>query len=141
MVINLKRKPGELLEIKPVLRDKIPVIKRFTGGGTVIVDHGTVFVSFICNKDAVPDLQPYPRPIMAWTSLLYDEVFLGVGDFKLRENGMKLELLIIKLHEAICYLPLLTTRSTTATICYHFILKYYISLLFFRLLKSKHAQI
>ncbi|KAK9682899.1 hypothetical protein RND81_10G105200 [Saponaria officinalis] len=86
IVMGVSGKPAELLEIKSVLRDKIPVIKRFTGGGTVIVDHGTIFVSFICNKDAVPDLQPYPQPIMAWTSLLYDEVFLGAGNFKLREN-------------------------------------------------------
>ncbi|XP_074280445.1 uncharacterized protein LOC141605529 [Silene latifolia] len=86
IVMGVSGKPAELLEIKPVLQDKIPVIRRFTGGGTVIVDHGTVFVSFICNKDAIIGLQPYPQPIMAWTSLLYDEVFREAGDFKLREN-------------------------------------------------------
>lgn len=30
-------------------RDGIPVLKRFSGGGTVIVDHNTVFTTFICN--------------------------------------------------------------------------------------------
>ncbi|KAK9271522.1 hypothetical protein L1049_001882 [Liquidambar formosana] len=59
---------------------------RFTGGGTVIVDHGTVFITFICNKDAVPDVQPYPRSIMSWSSLLYSEVFRGIDNFQLREN-------------------------------------------------------
>lgn len=83
----LHRKPGELVELEPVIRDRIPVIRRFTGGGTVIVDSGTIFVTFICNKDAVPGLQPYPRPIMSWSSLIYNEVFKGVGDFSLRENG------------------------------------------------------
>lgn len=85
--LHVIRKPAELLDVKSVLQDKIPVIKRFTGGGTVIVDQGTVFVSLICNKDAVPGVQPYPQPIMAWSSLFYDEVFHGAGDFKLRENG------------------------------------------------------
>lgn len=80
------RKPAELLEINSVLKDEVPVIRRFTGGGTVIVDSGTIFVTFICNKDDVPAVQPYPRPIMSWTSLLYSEVFRGVGDFDLREN-------------------------------------------------------
>lgn len=80
-------KPIELLEINSVLRDKVPVIKRFTGGGTVIVDHGTIFATFICNKDDVPSVQPYPRPIMSWSSLVYSKVFQGVGDFYLRENG------------------------------------------------------
>lgn len=81
------RKPAELLEVSSVIRDRVPVIRRFTGGGTVIVDRGTIFVTFICNKDAFPDVQPYPKPIMTWSSLIYSKVFQGIGDFRLRENG------------------------------------------------------
>ncbi|KAE8124018.1 hypothetical protein FH972_018930 [Carpinus fangiana] len=86
IVMGVSGKPAELLEIESVLCDQIPVIRRFTGGGTVVVDPGTVFVTFICNKDAVADLQPYPKPIMSWSSLLYNKVFRGIGDFHLREN-------------------------------------------------------
>ncbi|KAB2073308.1 hypothetical protein ES319_A07G073900v1 [Gossypium barbadense] len=86
VVMGVLGKPAELLEIESVLDDQVPVIRRFTGGGTVIVDHGTVFVTFICNKEAVPNLQPYPRPIMSWSSSLYGKVFQGIGDFHLREN-------------------------------------------------------
>ncbi|XWS37338.1 hypothetical protein CRYUN_Cryun19dG0034200 [Craigia yunnanensis] len=86
IVMGVSGKPAELLEIESVLRDQVPVIRRFTGGGTVIVGHGTIFVTFICNKEAVADLQPYPRPIMSWSSLLYSKVFQGIGDFHLREN-------------------------------------------------------
>ncbi|XP_055832794.1 uncharacterized protein LOC129901581 isoform X3 [Solanum dulcamara] len=67
-------------------QDKIPVVKRFSGGGTVIVDHQTVFITFICNTGALPSVQPYPRPIMSWSSQLYSKVIQGVGDFSLREN-------------------------------------------------------
>ena len=70
-----------------MLFDQIPVVRRFTGGGTVVVDPNTIFVTFICNKDAVAGLQPYPQPIMSWTSALYNKVFQGIGDFHLRENG------------------------------------------------------
>lgn len=84
---HFHRKPAELLEIGSVLQDKIPVVKRFSGGGTVIVDHQTVFITFICNTDALPSVQPYPRPIMSWSGQLYSKVFQGVGDFSLRENG------------------------------------------------------
>ncbi|TQD79194.1 hypothetical protein C1H46_035232 [Malus baccata] len=84
--VHSLRKPAELLEIDLVLRDQIPVIRRFTGGGTVAVDQNTLFVTFICNKDAVPGLQPYPRPIMSWSSLVYSKVFEGLADFQLREN-------------------------------------------------------
>ncbi|KAK0585150.1 hypothetical protein LWI29_023982 [Acer saccharum] len=62
IVMGVSGKPSELLEIGPVLRDRVPVIRRFTGGGTVIVDSGTVFITLICNKDAVPGVQPYPVP-------------------------------------------------------------------------------
>ncbi|KAL6497404.1 hypothetical protein OROGR_029333 [Orobanche gracilis] len=86
IVMGTSGKPKELLEIESVLRDDIPVVRRFTGGGTVIVDQGTVFVTFICNKDAVSGLQSYPQPIMSWSSLLYKKVFQGIGDFNLREN-------------------------------------------------------
>ncbi|KAK9278393.1 hypothetical protein L1049_027958 [Liquidambar formosana] len=86
VVMGISGKAAELLELEPVLRDQVPVVRRFTGGGTVIVDSGTIFVTLICNKDAVPGLQPYPRPIMSWSSLLYNEVFQGIGDFNLREN-------------------------------------------------------
>lgn len=86
IVMGVSGKPEELLETESVLRDEIPVIRRFTGGGTVIVDHSTIFVTFICNKDAVPGLQSYPQPIMSWSSLIYKEVFQGIADFNLREN-------------------------------------------------------
>ncbi|XP_077224435.1 biotin/lipoate A/B protein ligase family isoform X2 [Tasmannia lanceolata] len=86
IVMGVSGKPSELIELETVVRDRIPVIRRFTGGGTVIVDGGTVFVTFICNKDAIPGLQPYPRPIMSWTGQLYGEVLQRIGDFRLREN-------------------------------------------------------
>lgn len=86
VVMGLSGRPSDLIELENVLRDRIPVIKRFTGGGTVIVDEGTIFVTFICNRDAIPGLQAYPQPIMSWTSQLYGEVLQGVGDFNLREN-------------------------------------------------------
>ncbi|GMP28843.1 hypothetical protein CsSME_00004214 [Camellia sinensis var. sinensis] len=86
VVMGLSGKPSELLEVGSVLQDQVPVIKRFTGGGTVIVDPGTIFVTLICNKDDVPGVQPYPRSIMYWSRLLYNEVFKEIGDFQLREN-------------------------------------------------------
>ncbi|KAK7852803.1 hypothetical protein CFP56_038011 [Quercus suber] len=86
---NPSQLPAELLKIECVLCDQIPVVRRFTGRGTVVVDPNTIFVTFICNKDAVAGLQPYPQPIMSWTSALYNQVFQGIGDFHLRENGQK----------------------------------------------------
>ncbi|KAM7263113.1 hypothetical protein ACFE04_000796 [Oxalis oulophora] len=86
IVMGVSGKPAELLEINSVVRDQVPVVRRFSGGGTVIVDDGTIFITFICSKDAVPGLQPFPQPIMSWSSTLYEKVFQGIGDYRLREN-------------------------------------------------------
>ncbi|KAK1279382.1 hypothetical protein QJS04_geneDACA019711 [Acorus gramineus] len=86
IVMGSSGSPSELIEVESVLKDGIPVVKRFSGGGTVIVDSGTIFMSFICNKGDIPGLQLYPSPIMSWTGQLYGQILSGVGDFRLREN-------------------------------------------------------
>ncbi|KAL2329958.1 hypothetical protein Fmac_017539 [Flemingia macrophylla] len=40
----------------------------------------------MCNKDAVSNVQPFPRSIMKWSGLLYNKVFEGIADFHLLEN-------------------------------------------------------
>ncbi|GLJ18677.1 hypothetical protein SUGI_0333140 [Cryptomeria japonica] len=90
IVMGISGKPEQLIEVEPALRDRIPVIKRFSGGGTVIVDGDTVFVTLICNQGAVPTLQLYPHPIMAWTEQFYAPAFRRIPDFRLREHDYAL---------------------------------------------------
>jgi lipoate-protein ligase A len=62
----------------------ISIIRRFSGGGTVIVDENTLFITFIFNqKDAQVCLQP--EAIMRWTEPIYKKVF-NSKPFALREN-------------------------------------------------------
>lgn len=42
------------------------LIRRYTGGGTVVVDENTIFTSFIMNESDVPS-KPFPRDIMNWS--------------------------------------------------------------------------
>ena len=63
------------------------VIKRFSGGGTVAVDRDTVFGTLIMNAAALPAVECYPRPIMAWSEGFYSSVFSPYGPFGLRDNG------------------------------------------------------
>lgn len=49
IVLGFSGKPLELLNIQKVKKDNLQVIRRFTGGGTVVVDHSTVFASFVLN--------------------------------------------------------------------------------------------
>lgn len=73
-----------LLHVPLVQRDKIPVIRRFSGGGTVIVDEGTLFITFIFSKQAL-DISPFPESIMRWSSDLYKDAWKVAG-FDLLEN-------------------------------------------------------
>lgn len=59
-----------------------PVIRRYTGGGSVVVDRGTLFVSFICNASDV-GVAPFPRDVMAWTGRFWEGVIPG---FSISEN-------------------------------------------------------
>ena len=51
----------------------VPLIRRFSGGGTVFVDENTHFVTFIGNTH---DLQVpcHPQAVLEWTQTLYSQV-------------------------------------------------------------------
>jgi len=87
IVLGYSGKIDELLNVHKVNNDKINVIRRYTGGGTVVVDESTIFASIIMNsKDA--NTQPYPRNIMSWSdNILYGPIFKKYNkSFSLREH-------------------------------------------------------
>ncbi|MCP5469009.1 MAG: lipoate--protein ligase family protein [Chlamydiales bacterium] len=80
IVMGISGKPEELIEKERA--GDLPIIKRFSGGGTVVIDPDTVFVTFICNSDDVP-IKPHPLPILEWGHSLYKSIF---EDIALVEN-------------------------------------------------------
>lgn len=52
--LETHRRPEELINIPKALDARIQVIKRFTGGGTVVVDENTVFSTLIFQVQAMP---------------------------------------------------------------------------------------
>jgi hypothetical protein len=85
----LSRKPPALLNLPLVRKQGIPVIKRFSGGGTVVVDDDTLFATLLMRQDDLPDVRPYPQDIMSFMETFYQDVFTDVGSegFRLKENG------------------------------------------------------
>jgi lipoate-protein ligase A len=49
IVVGFSGKIKELINLKLIKDKNIAIIRRFTGGGTVIVDENTLFSSFILN--------------------------------------------------------------------------------------------
>lgn len=90
VVLGFSGKIGELVDVDHMMKNPIGLVRRYTGGGTVVVDKSTLFATFIMNSKDV-DSQPYPRDIMAWSEKIYGPVFAKVGGekgraFALREN-------------------------------------------------------
>lgn len=84
IVMGISGKPHELIHPEILHRSTIPVIRRFSGGGTVVVDHNTTFVTFIINQ-AVVEVGNSPEKILRWTEELYRPT-VSHPEFRMREN-------------------------------------------------------
>ena len=84
IVMGISGKKEELINAAAADDQRIPIIKRFSGGGTVVVDENTLFITFICQKQPHP-FPAYPEPIMKWTEEIYRDAF-DHPQFQLREN-------------------------------------------------------
>lgn len=60
----------------------IPIVKRFTSGGAVIVDKNTLFITFIFSKKFLNF--SFPNEIWSWVQNFYKQIFNK--DFYLKEN-------------------------------------------------------
>lgn len=75
IIMGFSGKPQELLNVNLVQQDSVLTIKRFSGGGTVVLDWNSIWVSIIGRPGHfVPEA--FPRPIMEWTAdALYSPMF------------------------------------------------------------------
>jgi lipoate-protein ligase A len=88
IVLGISGKIEELVDQEKARASNIPLIRRFSGGGTVLVDQSTLFITFICQK-TTHDFPAFPEPIHKWSEELYKEVFAH-EQFALRENDYAL---------------------------------------------------
>lgn len=84
IVMGISNQPEVLLNADSIRREQIPVIKRFSGGGTVIVDHNTLFITFIISKKDL-EVPAFPEPILRWAGDLYADAW-KIPEFHLKEN-------------------------------------------------------
>ena len=84
IVMGIATKPQESIDVEKWSKKPIPLIKRYSGGGTVVVDRNTFFVSFIFQKE-IHNFPSFPEPILRWSARLYKTAF-SHPCFALREN-------------------------------------------------------
>ena len=84
IVMGISGQLEQLVDPKKQQENPLPIIRRFSGGGTVVVDEDTLFVSFICQKDLHP-FPPYPEHLLRWAENIYKTAW-DIPGFHLREN-------------------------------------------------------
>lgn len=84
IVMGISGKTEDLVNLSKMEQAPIPLIKRYSGGGTVIVDTNTLFVSFIFQKN-IFSFPCFPEPILRWSAEFYQKA-LDIETFELREN-------------------------------------------------------
>merc|ERR1719383_295801 len=95
--MGISGKAEELVDLERARSAGVRLIRRYSGGGTVVVDHNTVFASLIVSPEAAPDVQPFPEHIMRWSEGFYRPALGHLslpdtagtpqqGSFHLREN-------------------------------------------------------
>lgn len=89
IVMGISGDPDLLIDKKMLKGNPVPVIRRFSGGGTVFVNEETFFITFICNSSEL-NVPCYPQHIFNWSQLIYDPVF-ETKHFKLQENDYVIE--------------------------------------------------
>lgn len=83
IVMGISGKPEQLINYEKFHENPVPVIKRYSGGGTVFIDPNTYFVTWICNRDFIP--LGNPREILKWSEKIYAPLF-GKLPFRVLEN-------------------------------------------------------
>lgn len=84
IVMGISADMHRVVDLPIAEKKKVPLIRRFSGGGTVLVGPDTLFVSFILGKSALA-LKPFPEPILRWNADFYAKAW-NLPDFQLREN-------------------------------------------------------
>lgn len=72
IVMGIGGKAEKLLNVELVKNDGVQVLKRFSGGGTVVLDHSSLWTTLIGRTGDLVDVQAFPRSIMKWSA---DRIF------------------------------------------------------------------
>jgi lipoate-protein ligase A len=82
--MGISTKPTDVINLPLALEKKVPIIQRFTGGGTVVVDENTLFVTFIIQKNDIV-FELFPKNILEWIFATLKKS-INIKDFLLIDN-------------------------------------------------------
>lgn len=80
VVMGISGNAEELVDRERAQRLNLPIIQRFSGGGTVVVDENTLFVTFIGEG------RRFPEQLMRWSAELFPLIELRENDYVIGER-------------------------------------------------------
>lgn len=83
VVMGISGNAEELIDFDAHARQPLPIIRRFSGGGTVVIDEETLFATFLFQKTSV-DIGNCPKRLLEWTAPVYSAIF--GPHFQIQEN-------------------------------------------------------
>lgn len=98
IILGIGGKIDRLVNMPAAKRDDVLILRRFSGGGTVVVDHNSLWTTFIGRNTALLSssgecIKPFPREIMSWSAdTLFGPAFDGWNTRVLddwRKNGKR----------------------------------------------------
>ncbi|MBJ7448852.1 MAG: lipoate--protein ligase family protein [Parachlamydiales bacterium] len=87
IVMGISGVMDELVHVDFADNENIPVIRRFSGGGTVVVDNNTLFVSFLFHPKTL-GISPYPESLLKWTEQFYTPLFPNNFSLKAQDYAL-----------------------------------------------------
>lgn len=89
IVMGISQIPNEVIDFHAHQFNPIPIIRRYSGGGTVVIEPTTILVTLILNHKSIPTL-PFPKDVLKWTEVLYQPAFENLP-FSLKENDYTID--------------------------------------------------
>jgi lipoate-protein ligase A len=126
VVMGIGGKPEKLLNIPRIQQDEVLVVKRFSGGGTVVLDNHSLWTTLIGRTRDFTNVEPYPRSIMEWSAdSIFGPTFENLSALQQQQqNGQKTLVLdtkscsgtdnpgkVIRLHKESSSLPKFALRE------------------------------
>lgn len=84
IIMGISGRSELMLNTERLKEKPVPIIRRFSGGGTVFVNEHTHFITFIGNSEQLR-VPPCPQKVLQWTEDIYKPLFQGL-DFQIRDN-------------------------------------------------------
>jgi len=85
VVMGLSGKLDELVHVERARADSVAVLRRFSGGGTVVLNAGSLWFTIVTSE---PVCAPFPKDVMRWVGAVYAKALGGHVDARTLDNDL-----------------------------------------------------